>query len=193
MSQNFKVLNNFTRRSPVRCRSLQTSLLSFIVLMFLNQFINAIPPYINSKNCTHTSVCLTIKLEWRITIDCHWQRQKKCILKNVWENLLLEMFYCSYFYTLLCSNGSSKMYRWSITQTAKNTCCMGRSCFIMNISSQRQQKMEEADICTTKSLCPLFCGSPLCLKRFKYSSIPQLTLFICVPSESNLAFFTSKQ
>lgn len=54
-------------------------------------------------------------------------------------------------------------------------------------------EMAGAEICRTKKAnAPIFCESPLCLKYFKYSSMAELTLLICAPSESSLAFFTSE-
>lgn len=42
-------------------------------------------------------------------------------------------------------------------------------------------EMEAAEICRTKkAYAPIFGGSPLCLKHFKYSSMAELPLFICV-------------
>lgn len=113
-------------------------------------------------------------------------------LKNLLQWLLLARACCFVVMALgrCIARVQSKLQKKHLLQSKK--------LFFMNISSQRQQKkiikkMQKAEIYTTRSSCPLFWGSPLCLQRFKYSSIPQLTLFICVSSESGLAFFTSKQ
>lgn len=65
--------------------------------------------------------------------SCEWLSQRKCMIKYL--SLLLEcLFHCSYFYTLLCSNGSSKMHRSSITQMAKTPAAWSKVVWMMNIS-----------------------------------------------------------
>lgn len=150
--------------------------------------------HLQTQTAVHTHECMFYHTAWVVyNNSCEWLRQRKCMIKYLWDLFCWNVCFTVATFALCfvvmvlrrCSAPAS--HKW------QKHLLYGLKLFKWWIFHLKNDKKGKKQRFVQQKAYALLCGSPLCLKHFKYSSIPQLTLFIWVPSESSLAFFTSKQ